>query len=59
MTRQEKLAQRMARACRLVIEDVLYQWEVRDAEEEFYKVILAGLQEAGYASGNRNQAGQD
>lgn len=39
------LARRLARACRYVIESVLYEWEVRDAEEEFFEVILAELKE--------------
>jgi hypothetical protein len=38
-------ASRMARQLVQVIEGVLYQWEVGDAEDEFFEVILAGLTE--------------
>jgi hypothetical protein len=38
-------AQRIARACRFVVEPVLYQWECGDVEQEFLAVVLAGLEE--------------
>jgi hypothetical protein len=50
------LAQRMARACRHVIEDVLYEWEVKNVEQEFFELILEGLKEAVDGNGHRNQA---
>ncbi|HVX12080.1 MAG TPA: hypothetical protein VHC22_12940 [Pirellulales bacterium] len=39
------LARRLARACRRVIQACLREEEWRDADEEFYDVILAGLRE--------------
>ena len=38
-------AHRIARACTVVVEPVLYEWERGDVEREFEAVILAGLEE--------------
>lgn len=38
-------ASRMARQLVSIVEGVLYEWEVKDAEEEFLEVILMGLKE--------------
>lgn len=38
-------ASRMARQLVSIVEGVLYGWEVRDAENEFFETILAGLKE--------------
>lgn len=38
-------ASRMARQLVQVVEPVLYGWEVKDAEGEFFEVVLAGLRE--------------
>ena len=38
-------ASRMARQLVSIVEGVLYEWEVKDAEEEFLEVILTGLKE--------------
>lgn len=40
----EKLARRMARKCRRIVEGVLYEWEAPEAEHEFYEAILEELQ---------------
>ena len=54
--RLHALAIRMARACRRVVQGCLREEEWRDADEEFCRVILAGLREAVDGSGHRNQA---
>ena len=41
------LAKRMARACRRVVQACLREEEWRDADLEFYAIILAGLEELG------------
>lgn len=41
----EELAKRLAKECREIVQDVLYEWERGDAEREFYAVILAGLKD--------------
>jgi hypothetical protein len=43
--RLHEAASRMARACRRIIQGCLRDEEWRDADEEFYRVILAGLEE--------------
>lgn len=40
------LARRLARQCRAIVQSCLREEEWLDAEDEFAKVILAGLQEA-------------
>jgi hypothetical protein len=39
------LAQRMARACRHVVQGCLREEEWLDADEAFFEIILAGLRE--------------
>jgi hypothetical protein len=46
-------ASRMARQLVQIIEGVLYEWEVRDAENEFFETILAGLRELEVADGKK------
>jgi len=54
--RLQVLALRMARACRRVVQGCLREEEWRDADEEFCRVIVAGLKEAVDGSGHHNQA---
>ena len=44
MTLEDK-AKALAVECRKVVQNALLVWEWRDAEEEFCRVILAGLEE--------------
>jgi hypothetical protein len=41
---------RIARKCRHVIEDALYEWELGEVEREFFEVILAGMLESDHES---------
>lgn len=43
-------AKRMARLCRHVVEDALYEWELGEVEREFFEVILAGMSESNHES---------
>jgi hypothetical protein len=38
-------AERIARACRFVVDPLLYEWEKGDCQREMEAVILAGLEE--------------
>jgi len=53
----QALAQRMAQACRHVIDGVLYEWEIMEVEEEFFSVILAGLKEINESEQERSASG--
>lgn len=44
-SRMQEAAHRMARACRHIVQACLREEEWRDADEEFERVILLGLQE--------------
>lgn len=57
MTLEQK-AKELARECRQVIQNALLIWEWRDAEEEFCRVILAGMQEL-FDSAGRAPHGDD
>ena len=47
MPSHEQIAIKVARRCREIIQTCLREEEWADAEEEFRRLILAGLQEAG------------
>lgn len=41
----DKLARKLAKQCRDVVEPVLYGWEVKEVEQEFQELILAAFKE--------------
>ena len=58
--RLHEAASRMARQLVLVVEPVLYGWEIWDCQGEFEEIVLAGLKELNderASAGDRGSAG--
>jgi hypothetical protein len=55
-SRLREAASRMARQLAHCIAGVLYEWEVKDAENEFFETILAGLKELNNGSRHHHKA---